>query len=51
MHLILTVSNLPIQISRKLFKKYEACKKVYIPKEEYFLIIDQLKMIPVDSIP
>ena len=34
---------------RELFKKYEACKRVYIPKEEYFLIMDQLKKISVDD--
>ena len=37
------------RFKRELFKKYEACKKVYIPKEEYFLIIDQQKMISVDT--
>ena len=37
------------RFKRELFKKYEACKKVYIPKEEYFFIIDQLKMISVDT--
>ena len=37
------------RFKRDLFKKYEACKKVYIPKEEYFVIIDQLKMISVDT--
>ena len=37
------------RFKRELFKKYEACKKVYIPKEEYFLISDQQKMISVDT--
>ena len=37
------------RFKRELFKKYKACKKVYIPKEEYFLIIDQQKMISVDT--
>ena len=37
------------RFKRELFKKYEECKRVYIPKEEYFLIMEQLKKIAIDS--
>ena len=37
--------NFEDKFKAELFKKYKACEKVLIPKEQYFSMIDQLKAV------